>query len=66
MTKKLKQKAFSLIELAIVLLIIGVIIAGIFAGNFLIKKARISTARTLTNSSAVHSIKIYHSGLNQA
>jgi len=50
-------KAFSLIELSIVILVIGVLIAGVSQGGKMITKFRISAAASLTNSSPVHSIK---------
>ena len=54
--KTKKYQAFSLIELAIVLLIIGLIISGILGDKALISKARISAARALTESSPINSI----------
>lgn len=50
------KKAFSLIELSIVILIIGIIVAGITQGSRLVKEFRLSAARSLTRSSPVHSI----------
>lgn len=50
-------RAFSLVELSIVLLIIGILIAGISDGSRLIGVAKLNTARTITNSSPVSSIK---------
>jgi prepilin-type N-terminal cleavage/methylation domain-containing protein len=50
-------KAFSLIELSIVILVIGVLIAGVSQGGKMITKFQISAAASLTNSSPVHSIK---------
>ncbi len=54
--KKFK-KAFSLIELSIVLLIIGILIAGVTQSSRLIRQMKISSARSLTESSSVTSIK---------
>jgi prepilin-type N-terminal cleavage/methylation domain-containing protein len=51
------KKAFSLIELSIVILIIGILIAGVTQGSRLLEMSRISSARTLTKSAPVHSIK---------
>lgn len=51
------KNAFSLIELSIVLLIIGIIIAGITQSSRLLRAYKISTARTLTQSAPVSSIK---------
>jgi prepilin-type N-terminal cleavage/methylation domain-containing protein len=52
-----QKTAFSLIELSIVILIIGILVAGVTQGSRLIKAFKLSNARTLTNSSPVHSIK---------
>lgn len=51
------KKAFSLIEASIVILIIGILIAGVTQSSVLIKKFRLSNAQTLTQSSPVASIK---------
>lgn len=51
-----KKSAFSLIEISIVLLIIGIIIAGVTQGSIMIQKYRLSTARSMTQSSPVNSI----------
>ncbi|MBU6338550.1 MAG: type II secretion system GspH family protein [Rickettsiales bacterium] len=51
-----KNRAFSLIELSIVLTIISVFIAGIMEGRILVKKAKISDARSRTTSSPVASL----------
>jgi prepilin-type N-terminal cleavage/methylation domain-containing protein len=53
----MSKKAFSLIELSIVLVIIGLLVAGITQGSRLVQKFRISTAQTLTQSSPVNGIK---------
>jgi prepilin-type N-terminal cleavage/methylation domain-containing protein len=50
------KKAFSLIELSIVLLIIGIIIAGVTQSSGLLAKSKIRTAQSLTQSSPVPSI----------
>lgn len=57
MTNIKQKKAFSLIELSIVLLIIGIVIAGITQSTRLIAQFRLSTARSLTQSSPVPSVK---------
>lgn len=54
---KNKSSAFSLIELSIVILIIGVLIAGVTQASRLVRQSKLTTARTLTQSSAVNSIK---------
>jgi prepilin-type N-terminal cleavage/methylation domain-containing protein len=51
--KKNKGKAFSLIELSIVILIIGILVAGVTKGSSLLAKARLRTAQSLTQSSPV-------------
>ncbi len=51
------KKAFSLIELSIVILIIGILLAGVTQSSRMIKQFRIKTAQTLTQSSPVASIK---------
>ena len=55
-TKKNRSRAFSMIELSVVILIIGILISGILASNAIIKKFRIQTAQTLTVSSPVNGI----------
>jgi len=50
-------RAFSLIELSILILIIGVIIVGIIGGKKLITLSNLSKARALTNSSPVAGIE---------
>jgi prepilin-type N-terminal cleavage/methylation domain-containing protein len=51
------KKAFSLIELSIVILIIGILVAGVTQGSRLISAMKLETARALTQSSPVNSIK---------
>ncbi|MFM7621094.1 MAG: prepilin-type N-terminal cleavage/methylation domain-containing protein [Alphaproteobacteria bacterium] len=55
MTKKLtdKIKAFSLIEMSIVILIIGFLVSGISQGALLIRKMRLQTAQNITASAPV-------------
>jgi len=58
--KKLFQsnkKDFSLIELSIVILIIGILVAGVTSSSRLIKRIKIATAQNITQSSPVSSIK---------
>lgn len=57
MQKISKNKAFSLVELSIVILIIGVLIAGVGQGLDLYEDSKISAARTITQSSRVNSVR---------
>jgi prepilin-type N-terminal cleavage/methylation domain-containing protein len=50
------KKAFSLIELSVVILIIGILVAGITQSSRLIEQFRLSSARSLTEGSDVNSI----------
>jgi prepilin-type N-terminal cleavage/methylation domain-containing protein len=50
------KKAFSLIEIAIVVLIIGVLIVGVIGGTGLIRSATLSSARSFTVKSVVPQI----------
>lgn len=51
-----KSTAFSLIELSIVILIIGILIVGVTQGSIVISKMRLTTAAAITQSSPVSSI----------
>ena len=51
------KKAFSLIELSIVILIIGILVAGVTQSSRLVSQFRLLSARNITQSSPVHSIK---------
>jgi len=51
------KKAFSLIELSIVILVIGILVAGVTQSSRLIAQMRLATARNLTQGSPVNSIK---------
>jgi hypothetical protein len=48
-----KSKAFSLLEVSMVLLIVGIVVAGITLSTSMIKNSRISSARTLTEKSPI-------------
>jgi prepilin-type N-terminal cleavage/methylation domain-containing protein len=50
------SKAFSLIELSIVILIIGILVAGVTQSSRLIRQMALSSAKSLTTSSPVPSI----------
>jgi prepilin-type N-terminal cleavage/methylation domain-containing protein len=51
-----KQKAFSLIEISIVILIVGIIISGVVGGSLLVKKSKIVTAQSATQLSPIKAI----------
>ena len=51
------KKAFSLIELSIVIIIIGILVAGVTQSSRLIKRMKILTAQNLTNSSPISSMR---------
>ncbi len=53
MPRNTSYSAFSLIELSIVVLIIGILLAGVTQGSRLVTAFRVSTAKTLTKSSPV-------------
>ncbi|MBP7709944.1 MAG: prepilin-type N-terminal cleavage/methylation domain-containing protein [Rickettsiales bacterium] len=50
-------KAFSLIEISIVILIIGILVAGVTQSSRLIAKSKLQTAQTLTKSSPVAGVR---------
>jgi prepilin-type N-terminal cleavage/methylation domain-containing protein len=52
-----KNSAFSLIEISIVILVIGILIAGITQSSRLVKESGLMSARSLTQSSPVSGIK---------
>ncbi len=54
--KNTRYQAFSFIELSVVILIIGILIAGLLASQTIISKFRITSAQTLTISSPVNGI----------
>ncbi len=51
-----KIKAFTIIEMAIVILVIGALVVGVLGSSALIKRFKISTAQNLTISSPINSI----------
>ena len=55
--KHYKSRAFTLIELSVIILIIGIMIAGTFIGTRIIAKSRLAAAESLARSSPVPGIK---------
>ena len=55
--KNFHKKAFSLVELSMVILIIGILIAGVSRGIDLYQDMRLATARSLTQNSRVNRIE---------
>jgi len=55
--KKKESQAFSIIEMSIVLLVIGIIVTGIIGGRKLVNMSNLTKARALTYSSPVTAIK---------
>ena len=51
-----QKKAFSLIELSVLLMILGILIIGVIGSKHLIKKAKINSAQSITRSSPVNAI----------
>lgn len=51
------KRGFSLVELSIVIIIIGIVIAGVTKGRLLISSSKLSSARAVTKGSPVPSIK---------
>lgn len=49
--------AFSLIELSIVIVVIGILIVGVAQGTLIMRDARIKTARSLTSTSPINSME---------
>ena len=52
-----KNKAFSLIELSIVILIIGILVAGVTQSSRLVRQVKLMSARSITLASPVPTIK---------
>ncbi len=55
--KHYKSRAFTLIELSVIILIIGIMISGTFIGTRIIAKSRLAAAESLARSSPVPGIK---------
>lgn len=58
MSSNKKNRAFSLIELCVIILVIGIFISAIFVADGMISKFRIKTASALTVSSPINSISL--------
>ena len=56
MKQKIRHKAFSLIELSIVILIIGILVAGVTQSSRLVKQMQLSSAQSITRGSPVITI----------
>ncbi|MBP7709926.1 MAG: prepilin-type N-terminal cleavage/methylation domain-containing protein, partial [Rickettsiales bacterium] len=54
--KKYKYRAFSLVEVSVVILVIGIFVASVFVADKMISKFRLKTAEALTRSSPINSI----------
>ena len=57
MNQNNKHQAFSLIELSIVILIIGILVAGVTQSSRLVSQFRLTSAKNITQSSPVPTIK---------
>lgn len=55
--RKNKKSAFSLVEISVVLVIIGILVTGIIGGQALMNYGALSKARALTNSAPVSAIE---------
>lgn len=52
-----KKHAFSFVELAIAIVVIGVLVAGVMLGSDMIDKSKLATARNLTKNSPVEGVE---------
>jgi len=52
--KKINKKAFTIIELSIVILVISVMVVGVVTGKSLIAKSRLANAKSLTRQSVIN------------
>ena len=57
MQKKAQKKAFSLVELSVVVVIVTILVAGIFMGSGLVQNARLSNAKAHTAKSVVRDVE---------
>lgn len=51
------KKAFTLLEISVVLILVGLLIVGVVGGQSLIQKAQLAKARSLTNSAPVLTVE---------
>ena len=56
-TTEKNSRAFTLIELSMVIVIIGILIAGVMTATTLVKKSKIAAAQSLTNASPISGIQ---------
>jgi prepilin-type N-terminal cleavage/methylation domain-containing protein len=49
--RKGSKKAFTLLEISVVLILVGLLIVGVVGGQVLIQKAQLAKAKSLTSSS---------------
>jgi prepilin-type N-terminal cleavage/methylation domain-containing protein len=54
--KKINKKAFTIIELSIVILVISVMVVGVVTGKSLIAKSRFANAKSLTRQSVINDL----------
>lgn len=54
---KISYRAFSLIELSIVILIVGILVAGVTTSSRLVTRMRLQTAQNITSGSPVNTVK---------
>ncbi len=57
MNNNRRMSAFSLIEISIVILIVGILVAGVTQSSRLLSQAKLSSAKSMTQSAPVSSIK---------
>ena len=57
MQKNKLSKAFSLVELSIVILVVGILLAAITKGKDLYSDMQLKTAQSVTSSSLINSLK---------
>lgn len=53
---RFNKAAFSLIELSIIILIIGILVAGVTQSSRLVNEMRLATVRNINQNSPIHNI----------